>query len=131
MDTVSCTTQTNVTQQIYEFLTNSDTMNYWTQKLRYPVELTPTIQRNDLGSALHNVNPPMQRHAIKHTTGHFGCGKNKLLLWEHQDHDECPFFQLQEDPENILRCSDPTLRLKMNTMNTDPQITSSVIQCLN
>ena len=127
--------------KVYEFLTNSDAMNYWTQKLHYPAELTSTIQWDDLGSALHSLNPSMQRHAVKHPTGHFGCGK-QLLLWDHQEHDDCPFCQLQEDPKHILRCADPwptaiwtqsieKLRLKLQAMNTDPQITSSVLQCLN
>ena len=68
---------------------------------------------------------------------------NQQEGWAKQ-HDDCPFCQLQADPMYILRCSGPwpraqaiwtqsikNLRLKMNVMNTDPQITSSIIQCLN
>ena len=116
-------------------------MNYWTKKLHYTEIATSTIQWDDLGSTLQSLNPSMQRHSIKHGTRHFGCG-TKLLLWEHQDHDECPFCQLHEDPKHILRCSDPwpaaiwtqsieKLNTKLHATNTDPNIISSVIQCLN
>ena len=87
--------------KIYEYLTKPDVMNYWTQKLHYPATAPPTIQWDDLGSALRSLKPSMQRHAIKHATGHFGCGK-PLQLWELQDHDEYPFCQLHKDPKHIL-----------------------------
>ena len=88
-------------QKIYQYLTQPTAMEYWKHKMHYTETPTHTTQWDDLGTTLSSPTPPIQRHTIKHATGHFGCG-TKLHLWGHQDHDDCPFCQLQENPKHIL-----------------------------
>ena len=116
-------------------------MEYWSQRLHKPIEDIYSVDWPSLASAISSLPPAQQRRASKHASGHFGCG-SKLLQWQHQDHDECPFCNQVENPHHVLTCPHPQpqqtwqttiqkLQDKLTTMETDPALNTAIIQSLN
>ena len=128
-------------QRNYDYLTQPDIMEYWSQRLHKPIEDIYSVDWPSLASAISSLPPAQQRRASKHASGHFGCG-SKLLQWQHQDHDECPFCNQVKDPHHVLTCPHPQpqqtwqttiqkLQDKLTTMETDPALNTAIIQSLN
>ena len=124
------------TNKIYEHITQYDSLHYWQNKLycHDPTHIDWPAPGRTLSALPYNLH----QWSVKHATGHFGNGV-KLKLWEHQSDNDCLFWDLQETPQHILRCTHPKvqqtwqsslaqLQAKLHSLKTEPTITTTGAQ---
>jgi hypothetical protein len=130
----------NIHSTIADIVHSPAAKSYWINRGKLTDSSAPHTNWRAINHAMASAPKRYNRFISKHASGMCGVGKF-LVRWKESDTDACPRCGLREDATHVWICRAPeatstwhqslaTLRQWMNSVQTDPDITASIIEYL-